>query len=235
MTFTKEELTQFNEKMLGRGVPNNDDGIGYNKADYSTCALYFNGMSDSQYADLAKRLVKYCNTQLEIDRDKMNLTAIELGKSCDIDNRVLGVSIEMFENETSLNFKYNPDFISVIKKQSNRRYDKDSKTWYVSNKSLIKTLEDLKLAGADTQNAIDYAKAKGLGVATVSKTSVKTKQDGEMMLLKFDYNKNIVDEIKKIDKGSRQWNPEFKFWAIKKNCFEALKRKLEEIAEFITT
>ena len=235
--FTKEELLQFNEKMLGRGVPDSDDGVGYNKADYSTCATYFNGLSNPQYADLAKRLVKYCNTQLCVERAKMENTAKELGSMYDVSDRSNGISIEVLENETSINFKYNKDFIDVIKSQRNRRYDSESKTWFVSNDTLIKVLKDLKDFGADVDNAIKYAESKGIGIATkqekVEKVAkVDTKSDGEMVLLKFDYNKNIVDEIKKIDKKDRQWNPDFKFWAIKQSCFEMLKSSLSNIAEF---
>lgn len=232
--FSKEELIEFNEKMLGRGVPSTEDGIGYNKADYSACSTYFYGLSDAQCADLAKRLVKYCNTQLGVERSKMENTYKEYSKNLLLSDREIGVSIEVFESESSIHFKYNKDFIDVVKRQSNRRYDKDSKTWYVSNKSLINALKDLKAVGADVDNAIEYASSRIKPSEDIA-TKVLAKSDGEMMLLKFDYNKLIVDEIKKIDKRNRQWNQEFKFWAVSKCSFDTLKQSLKGIAEFNLT
>ena len=73
--FTVEELLTMNETMLGRGMPVQEDGVGYNKADYGACVNYYHGLSNAQVADLAKRLVKYSETQLHIDKEMMKETA----------------------------------------------------------------------------------------------------------------------------------------------------------------
>lgn len=161
--FTEEELIQFNELLLGRGMPVQQDGIGYNKADYSVCAGYFYGLSYAQCADLAKRLIKYTETQLKVDKEKMKNTAkyyLNLAGRNDKNN---GISIFIKENETIISFRYNEKFIKTIKRQppSKRRWNKDDKIWTVSNDCLIKTLKDLEFVGADVENSLKYAQERG--------------------------------------------------------------------------
>lgn len=156
-TFTKEELLQFNEFLLGRGKPVQQDGIGYNKADFGACKTYYNGLSDSQYADLAKRLVKYSKTQLKVDKQKMEETAKELSAIADVHKRSYGVSIASKDSGTLISFRYNNKFIEVIKSQPIRKYDKETQCWVVPNHKLIDALRALEKVGADVHNAITYA------------------------------------------------------------------------------
>src|SRR5690606_35483155 len=115
------------------GMPTQDDGVGYNKADYGVCSNYFNGLSDAQIADLAKRLVKYSNTQLNMDKEVMKETA-KYYESLVVDGyREDGVSIDIGENGTIIIFKYNDAFIRVIKSQPKRQFDPESKQWIVPN------------------------------------------------------------------------------------------------------
>lgn len=157
-TFTKEELLTFNEFLLGRGRPVQQDGIGYNKADFGACRTYYNGLSDSQLADLAKRLVKYSKTQLKVEKEKMEETAKQLSKIASIHNRSNGISIAKLESGTLISFRYNDKYIQVLKKQPIRKYDKETQCWIVPDNKLIDTLLALEKAGADVKNAIDYAK-----------------------------------------------------------------------------
>ncbi|QOV08378.1 hypothetical protein Kirov_179 [Bacillus phage Kirov] len=157
--FTKEELLKFNEFLLGRGRPVQQDGIGYNKADFGACKTYYNGLSDSQFADLAKRLVKYSKTQLKIDKEKMEETARQLASIASIHKRSLGVSIARTNSGTLISFRYNDKYIEVLKKQPVRKYDKETQCWIVPNHKLIEALQALDKAGADVANAIAYAKS----------------------------------------------------------------------------
>ena len=231
---TVEELLALNEMMLGRGVPNQEDGVGYNKADYGACANYWNGLSDAQVADLAKRLVKYSQTQLNLDKQMMTDTAEHYAMKVTGEyDRTSGISVNITENGTLISFKYNETFVDVIKAQPVRQYDSESKQWIVPNDKVIPILNELFTVGADVKNALVYASNHPLlkNVA-VKKEEILTKDNGDWIFLKFKYNKNILDLIKEIDKKDRQWNPDYKFWAIKKDHLESLKNSLEDIANF---
>lgn len=233
---TVNQLLVLNEMMLGRGVPNQEDGVGYNKADYGACATYWNGLSEAQVADLAKRLVKYSKTQLNIDKDIMKETA-EYYKGLAGENmdRSNGVSVNITEDGTLISFRYNEDFIAIIKALPVhlRKYDGENKQWMVSNDKVIPVLNELSIVGADAKNALVYASNHPLlKEVAIIKAEISVKDEGEWTLLKFDYNKDILSRVKDIDRQDRQWNPNFKFWAIKTNHLESLRNTLRDVAEF---
>jgi len=231
---TVEELLVLNEMMLGRGMPNQEDGVGYNKADYGACSNYWYGLSDTQVADLAKRLVKYSKTQLNLDKQMMMDTAeyYDMKATGEFD-RTDGVSINITGNGTLISFKYNQTFVAVIKAQPQRQYDPENKQWIVPNDRVIPVLNELWTVGADVSNALAYASNHPLlKEVAIEKEEVLTKDDGDWVLLKFKYNKNILDVIKLVDRKDRQWNPDYNFWAVKKCHLESLRNSLEDIAEF---
>lgn len=232
--FTVEELLIMNETMLGRGMPVQEDGIGYNKADFSACVNYYNGLSNAQVADLAKRLVKYSETQLHIDKELMKETAKYYASLVkDSEDRSNGVSIAVMESETLISFKYNEDFIEVIRRQPKRRWDSKIKQWVVPNDRVISVLEELKNVGADVDNAIDYAlHHEWIINAQPKKIDILTYFNDNDVLIKFDYNQEIVNEIKKLDKNHRKWNPEHKYWIITKDKFKPLMMSLKHLANF---
>jgi hypothetical protein len=236
--FTVEELLQFNEMMLGRGMPVQEDGIGYNKADYGACSTYYHGLSHAQLADLAKRLVKYCNTQLGVDKEAMKETAEVLATLDSPENRDAGVSLNITEEGTIISFRYNEEFIEIIKNQPRhlRRYDVDSKSWMVANERLIPTLNELSVAGADVDNALAYASNHELlRAVAIKKVEVLTKEYNDHILLKFNYNQMIVEEIKQtVDKKDREYNTQHKFWAIHKEAFTKLAERLADVVNFKT-
>lgn len=232
--FTKEDLINFNEMMLGRGMPVTEDGIGYNKADFGACATYFYGLSNAQYGDLAKRLVKYCNTQLKVDKEVMKETSryyLDLAEGQDRSN---GISLNITENGTLISFRYNELFIETIKAQPKRQWDSENKNWVVPNKDVVKVLLALEEVGADIKNAMEYALDHELMniKEEVKVAEVLTKLDGDYAFLKFDYNKDILAHIKKIDIKDRQWNADYKFWIINKSHLQNLQQKLSNIATF---
>lgn len=221
--FSREQLLAFNEKLLGRGMPVQQDGIGYNKADYSACATYYNGLSDGQLTDLAKRLIKYSETQLGIDKEIMKKTYEKLALESNGKDRSVGVSIDVGEKTTSIYFRYNENFINSLKKSKRCKYEKDCKKWSTSNRNIIAVLKMLENVGADVKNAIAYAE-KNIDITSISGDSsdktidkiidIIVKSNENVALLKFDYDDDILKEIKKIDKTERYWNSKFKFWTI---------------------
>lgn len=232
MIFSKDELLSFNEKLLGRGMPVQQDGIGYNKADYGACSTYYYGLSNAQLADLAKRLVKYCNTQLGVDKEKMKSTANELLDTANGSHRENGISLLIGEHNTNIYFKYNELFINCIKESGKCQWNNNEKCWYVDNKLLIDVLNALKHIGADVDNAMNYALENIETLDKKQEIMVKLVPNDNVALLKFDYSDEIVSEIKKIDKASRQWNAQFKFWAINLDCYNSLNENLSDVANF---
>jgi archaellum component FlaF (FlaF/FlaG flagellin family) len=233
---TVNDLLAFNEMMLGRGMPVQEDGIGYNKADYGACANYFYGLSDAQIADLAKRLVKYSNTQLHVDKQIMKDTHEYYASLVNEgDYRENGVSLNITENGTMISFRYNERFIEVIKNQPKRQFDAESKQWIVPNDRVIPVLNELWTVGADVNNALQYAMKHPLMEEIIyqdNRVEVLTKFDGDYALLKFNYNKEIVEAVKGIDRKDRTWNPQFKFWSVKQEHLDKLKEVLSDIAKF---
>lgn len=232
--FSVAELLTMNEAMLGRGMPVREDGIGYNKADYGACANYYNGISDAQIADLAKRLVKYSNTQLHIDKEQMKRTAeYYLSKVTGEYDRTNGVSVNVTESGTLISFKYNDIYIEAIKSQKNRQFDAESKQWVVPNSDAVKTLESLREVGADVENALAYVEAHPLVKDAQEKRIdvLMTYGDGEVFI-KFDYNQDVLSAIKKLDKSARRWNARHKYWAISNNHFKPLMQSLKDVASF---
>jgi hypothetical protein len=233
--FTKEELIQLNEMMLGRGMPVQEDGIGYNKADYGACANYFFGCSDAQYADLAKRLVKYCKTQLGLEKEDMKATQAHFEELAGVYgyDREDGVSLNITENGTLISFRYNETFIEIIKAQPKRQYDAENKQWVVPNDRVIPVLNELSTVGADVRNALEYAMNHELiQQAIFKKVEVLTKHQDGKVFLKFPYNKEVLEAIKEIEYKDRQWNAQFKFWAIEPKHLDSSKEKLQVVASF---
>lgn len=230
--FTKEDLLRFNEALLGRGMPVEVDGVGYNKADYGACSNYYNGLSDAQLADLAKRLVKYTETQLGVDKATMKETAEALAEQIGEYDRTDGISIDVRDTWTLISFRYNEEFVNIIKEQKRRQYEPKSKQWVVPNEDVVTVLRALEEAGADVANAIDYYKSVYQPPAIKPKTKVLVKYKDEKVLLKFDYNKEIVERVKSIEYKDRQWNPQHKFWSIEPRHLEVLQKDLENIANF---
>lgn len=237
--FSKEELVLINENMLGRGMPVTDDGVGYNKADFGICSNYYWGLSDAQIADLSKRLVKYCKTQLGLDKEQMKATADYYKSLVSEDfDKSDGISVNIIDKGVVISFRYNESFIDIIKKQPKRQWDADNKQWIVPIENAITTLKALEFIGADVKNAIKYIEEN-------SKTTVKSEpeqkhkvlfsqgSEGETTLLKFNYNQEIVEEIRKIDKPHRKWLADKKIWKIHSDACEFLIERLMNTCEFI--
>lgn len=235
--FSPEELVLINEKMLSRGMPVTDDGVGYNKADYGACSNYYWGMSDAQIADLSKRLVKYCNTQLGLDKEQMKETHnYYMMKVTGEHDRTDGISLNVTEDGTLISFRYNEVFIKTIKRQPKRQFDADSKQWIVPNQNALKALKALKDVGADVDNAIRYLENHKLikeMQPKKHKVFLNRNEVEGMTTLRFDYNQEVIDEIRSINKAHRKWVADKKIWKIHSEAFEFLVERLEDVCEFV--
>lgn len=232
--FSKNELLSFNELMLGRGRPVVEDGIGYNKGDFGACSTYFNALSDAQYADLAKRLVKYTKTQLKVDKEKMEKTAEYLARNIKgSKDRSNGISIQIGEKETLICFRYNETFVHTVKNFPSRRWNGELENWVVPNSQIIQSLRALEAVGGDVTNAIDYVYANAIPEEDKeTRTIVNCESNGEDTTVTFAFNSEIVSAIKSLPKNERKYNPENKSWTFKTSSLSYLTDKLKTTAKF---
>src|SRR5690606_5925996 len=94
-------------------------------------------------------------------------------------------------------------------------------------------LNHLATVGAEVGNALKYAMSHELILEhQVKKVAILTSFHDDKVFIKFDYNKDIVDEIKKLDRAVRAWNPQHKYWSINKDHFKPLMTALKDIANF---
>lgn len=250
MIFSKQDLLRFNEMMLGRGMPNQQDGVGYNKADFGSCAKYYNALSDAQFADLARRLVKYSKTQLGVNKEDMIRTAESFEALVGEKDKLDGVSIDIREDGTLISFRYNYNFTHVISRSSSRKFDGESKCWIVPHAKTIEVLEELKKVNADVDNAIEYAlsnetvqeaikrreqevqKYKQISTDIEKKKNVDCEIGEDFTILSFSYNKKIVDKVKELKFCDRKYDPDTHKWSIRNEYFEWLKKGLEQEFSF---
>lgn len=157
--FSEEEMITFNNIMLKR-TESNRCVLGYNNTDRSVCKIFFHGLSYAQLSNLAKRLVKYSETQLNVSKESMIYTKEYYLEKANIKDWTKGVSLDNIGHLTSISFRYNEQFIEQIKRRPKGHWfwDNNRKQWLIPNENLIITLKSLEKVGADVKNAIDYAK-----------------------------------------------------------------------------
>lgn len=235
--YTEEQLIEFNNQLLQRGAPVERDGIGYNKPDFVVCNSYYDILTDTQTADLSQRLIKYCSTQLGIDKEKMKETANYYNSKITNESLDNAISIQPGKDMTLISFTYNHDFIAVVKQAKNRKYNPEIKKWFVANGEVITILEKLQKIGADCKNAIEYLK-ENLVIneqkevsAPAPKQSINTITVNELkngkLEIGFNYNPEIVAAIKSLN--DRKYNPTSKKWTIEKDGVNTLINKLQNI------
>ena len=233
--YTQEELLEMNSTLLQRGAPTQKDDIGYNKPDYTICQGYWYGLSDSQRADLSSRLVKYTKTQLSVDTSKLTATANYYNALCNNTNIDNGISVNPGRDYTMVSFRFNWDFINIVKTAKNRKYDSQSKNWFVSNQEIITILEKLEKAGADCKNAIQYLQEnlKNEQATEVTnqqepqKIQISVVQRHDKLELSFVYNAEIISAVKSLI--NRRYNPNNKSWTIDISEVNSLITKLQKV------
>lgn len=247
--FSEKTLTMLNVKMIGRGAPDEKDDIGYNSPDYAVCRNYFFGLSYSQLADLAERLIKYCDTQLNLDVEKMMETKKYYRKLAKEQSHKEAISVEIGSKESGIYFSYNQDFIEAIKKVNfkKRYFDGKYKCWRVNNFYLLEALQYLKKVGAEVDNAIKYAKENlKLDKEEFIKeenTIDKFKKEKEKIVIKvfevnrkkiqlsFKYKKEIVEAIRTL--FFKNYDGLSKRWTINKKEIPNLLEKISPIEDVV--
>lgn len=233
MIISSDKLEKINEIMLGRGAPVEKDDFGYNIPDYNKLSSTWMGANEEDLYEISSRLIKYYDTQLkELDfrftkedliettgyyeklmNSKINKPSVTVGFSEDFAIAYIG-------------FKYNNDFISMCR-NFKYRFDKNLKSWYGDSKIALSLLESMKEIGADAKKAIEITtdlisegkiSLDGLldDLDTVEQTLKEKIEvieiDEEKVALKFEYNFDVIREIKSLK--YREFNWDDKTWEI---------------------
>ena len=229
--YTQEELVEYNNMMLGRGAPTERDGVGYNRPDYGVCINYFDSLTPSQVLDLAQRLYKYLNTQLSIDKEKLMNTIEYYKKESGGKDPDKAISVQVRGEYTLVAFKYNPDFINVCKKASDRKYLPEEKVWLIHNTEIMSIIDRLEVVGADVTGIKKYLN-DNINVKETKKKEkeriIKAREKKGKLELKFDFDFSKYDEedakilnsVKSLI--DRKFDAEKKVWVIAKEEVNAL-------------
>lgn len=251
-------LEDVNGVMLGRGAPLERDNIGYNVPDYNKLSSIWNGATNNDLYEIASRLLKYYDTQLAefVDFNKEELIqSIDHYKNLS-ENGInkLSVTVGFIDDFKTVHvgFKYNNEYINIMRRYK-YSFDRDTKSWKGDSSYIKAILEELGENGADVENALIYVMEvekesnthffEAVAEDKVKETSKKVIEVKEIaedkISLKFEFNNDIVNEIKNLKSKKFEWDS--KLWII--NKFEAktlygnivhLQYDLSEFEPYIT-
>lgn len=232
--YSKAELSAMNAAMIGRGAPVKRDNTGYNKPDYMVCQNYFDSLEDAQALDIAIRLQKYTNTQQIADKDRIKTTIDYYSSKTTNNNLDNCISISIGKTETIFAFAYNTDIISVVKTAQKRRFDYNTKNWFVDNKCTIDILKKLQNKGYKVDSALAIANEQlqnntPVEATTPEKIKIKAVKKNDKIIISFPYNPDIVNAVKSLT--NRKYDNMNKIWTIDKTEIKTLITKLQNIED----
>lgn len=230
------ELEYVNEYMIGRGMPDRVDNKGYNIPDYNKLSSIWSGANVVDLYEISSRLLKYYDTQLKenfpFSKERLEETVEyykeEKKKIISKPSVTIGFSDEY--KIALISFKYNNEFIDVTRR-FRYTFDRDYKYWFGPSEKLIKILNELGDKGADVENALLYVAEiqEENGISFEKEIDEENEEaecrpilnvekvDEDYISLSFDYDNDLVNEIKALK--SKKFNWETKAWTI--HTFEA--------------
>lgn len=258
MIISSEKLENINSIMLGRGAPQERDNLGYNIPDYNRLCSIWLGANISDLYEIANRLIKYYDTQLssmgEIDFTKDDLVETanyykELLEKEGVKESVT-VGFDTDYKKAFLGFKYNDNYINICRNH-NYRFERNIKAWYGDSKLIKDILILLKDAGADVEKALEVVNKliedgkiaqdvendteNNIEDDTSERDNQKTVEvieiDEDKVALKFEYNADLVNEIKKLKNRKFDW--ETKSWEIFKHDIPTLYDNVHHLKDSI--
>lgn len=231
MIISSNILEKINEIMLGRGAPTEKDDFGYNVPDYNKLSSIWMGGNEEDLYEISSRLIKYYDTQLK----ELNLgfTKEDLIQTTEHYNELMNSKINKpsvtvgFSEDYAIayiGFKYNNDFIFVCRNYK-YKFDKNLKAWYGDSKMALPMLEVMQEIGADAEKSIEIVtRLKNDGkislddldtIEEILKEKIEVIEiDEEKIALKFEYNPDVIREIKSLK--YREFNWDNKTWEILK-------------------
>lgn len=204
--------------MLGRSQYKKKENEGYNQADSMICNQFYYGLTNSQIANIARRLLKYIRIQLKrLDYEKMKATAIHYERLAQKDKGI-PVSVEKRDDYTIISFPFNRQLFRVFHNTKGVRFDDREKVWCVSTHMAIEVLYMLEIEGANVEHAIKYLKgdrepepsftyAKEKQVLKISVTNATAK----LVELDFPESNEIISCIQKLNRKHFDWKVK-KWW-----------------------
>lgn len=233
MIIPSNVLEKINENMLGRGAPVKRDDFGYNVPDYNKLSSIWMGANERDLYEIASRLIKYYDTQLKgLDLGFTKNDLIETAKHYEVrvNSKINKPSVTVGFNDdyttAYIGFKYNNEFIFVCR-DFKYKFDRNLKSWYGDSRMVLPLLQAMQEIGADTEKAIEIVMKlkdegkisfKGLDLDNkeeIFKEKIKVIEiDEEKVGLKFEYNLDIIQEIKALK--YREFNWDNKTWEILK-------------------
>lgn len=226
-------LESVNGLMIGRGAPVEVDNSGYNVPDYNKLSSIWNGATNNDLYEIASRLLKYYDSQLAnfVDFSKEDLVdSIDYYKKLSEEGiNKLSVTIGFTSDYKNVHvgFKYNNDYINIMRKFK-YSFDRDTKSWKGDSlyiKTILKVLGEI---GADIENALMYiTEVEEENNISFSESIDKDREevhkkdiifvkevDEDNISLKFEFNNDIVNEIKRLKSKKFDWDS--KIWIINK-------------------
>lgn len=243
---SRRDLETINETMIGRGVPDEIDEVGYNVPDYNKLSSLWFGASDNDLYEIASRLLKYYDTQLSsfVDFSKDELVeSIEYYKELSdkgVNKKSVTVAFEDNFDTAIVGFKYDNDYINVLRAYR-YSFNREIKAWQGKSTLVVSILEELAEMGADIENALSYVreieKKNNSKFEDVVEESGNTQSSGKLLevvevddesvSLKFDFDNDLVNLIKTLKSKSFDWDN--KVWIVHKFEVKSLYEDMQTL------
>ena len=135
------------------------------------------------------------------------------------------------ENSTKVYFEYDADLVEVVKRVKGRKFNPDDRSWIIPNKSLEQLREELEAKGYDefAERLAEYTQTE-IGELEEEELKIEIRELNSTVELKFDYDPDLVEAIKKIDVEKRKFDSDNKSWKIRKEdkVIEQIINKLKQ-------
>lgn len=232
---TREQLSNFNRKMLGLGAPVQIDGQGYNKIDYGNMSDFaqkdVNKLSDRQIWFMAITLGKYKNTQLTQYKIDLEET---ISHYSEVSKPVVTV-VDSNDKVIRLNWKFNEKVSDALKGKLDKKmysWNKVNGQWVLNVvwdylPTIIEEFEKNGLNCAQLKQAqkrfIQKQTAQPIPQSTKPTTqaippkqsvklSVKRGTGVDTLEISSQYSPELVDAFHNIPNAI--WNAKKQFWTI---------------------
>ena len=228
---TRQEIMNFNNKMLGLGAPIELDGQGYNKLDYGKMMDFstknISQLTDRQMWFITMTLGKYKNTQLTQYKGDIEDT-INHYKALPISKPVVNV-VDTSDKVIRLSWKFNQQISDDLKYSLNKKmysWNKVNGSWvlnviweYVDE--LIKAFEAAGLDCSEVQKAVSNHIRGQLqpinGTPKVTSPKMKLKitrstKSVDTLSIVSDYDAQLIDIYHTIP--NMMWDAKTKSWVV---------------------
>lgn len=144
--------------------------------------------------------------------------------------------ITLVENKTTkLNIDYNFEHYNKIKKVDGSEYDFENHVWTIDTKYAKDLIKDLRLMNKEILHILSKANVQFQAFEKQDQEVVKTvrmkvvKENAKSLVIDFDYDRQVLNTIKMLEKNNRTFNSKTKMWRINKAEVAWLYDKLNNL------